>query len=93
MLREDVDTFIPILYAYRDGKTIQLKCGGKWYDEKVLDFSLSAKYYRIKPKAKTFNATYKVTDTLATCLKLDNFLANSEAPKMNIIVTEVFDDN
>ena len=54
MTREEVKNLLPILQAFADGKTIQVKGGnGIWYDgENELKFDLVQQDYRIKPEPK-----------------------------------------
>jgi len=50
MTPERAKELLPIIQAYTEGKTIQIKLDGKWKDAINLDFSM--REYRIKPEPK-----------------------------------------
>lgn len=54
MTREEVKNLFPVIQAFADGKTIQVKGGnGIWYDDgNELKFDLDPQDYRIKPEPK-----------------------------------------
>ena len=61
MTREEAKKLLPIIQAYAEGKTIQVKTiDGIWYDdEDILKFDSGPQNYRIKsePKYRPFNNT------------------------------------
>lgn len=61
MTREEAKKLLPIIQAYAEGKTIQVKTiDGIWYDdEDILRFDSGPQNYRIKsePKYRPFNNT------------------------------------
>lgn len=61
MTREEAKKLLPIIQAYAEGKTIQVKTiDGIWYDdEDILKFDSGPQNYRIKsePKCRPFNNT------------------------------------
>ena len=52
MTREEGKEMLPIIQAFAEGKTIQVKERGKWVDLDETDFSRSIDEYRIKPEQK-----------------------------------------
>lgn len=52
MTREEVKAKLPIMMAFAEGKTIQIKGINKWVDLEEPDFRCSPDSYRIKPKPK-----------------------------------------
>jgi hypothetical protein len=52
MSPEQVDSFLPLLQALRDGKTIQFRSQrtNSWVDKANPFFTLPPEYYRIKPE-------------------------------------------
>ena len=52
MTREEVKAKLPIMLAFAEGKTIQIKNEYKWADIEVPDFRCSTDKYRIKPEPK-----------------------------------------
>lgn len=56
MNKHDAHDYIPLLQALGDGKIIQYKniVDNKWVDLETINFTYSAKYYRVKPEPRTF---------------------------------------
>lgn len=54
MNRQEAKQLLPIIQAYAEGKTIQIKAiDGIWYDdEDMVKFDSSPQNYRIKPESK-----------------------------------------
>ena len=52
MTREEAKEWLPIIKAFAEGKTVQIKVRGKWVDLCETDFSRSPDEYRIKPEPK-----------------------------------------
>ena len=52
MTREEAKELLPIIKAFAEGKTVQIKVRGKWVDLCETDFSRSPDEYRIKPESK-----------------------------------------
>ena len=52
MTREEVKAKLPIITAFAEGKTIQIKNKDKWADLEEPDFRCSPDKYRIKPETK-----------------------------------------
>ena len=54
MRRNEAKELLPIIQAFAEGKTIQVKAiDGMWYDdEDMLKFNSSPQNYRIKPEQK-----------------------------------------
>ena len=52
MTREEVKAKLPIILAFAEGKTIQIKSKDKWADLEEPDFRCSPDKYRIKPEPK-----------------------------------------
>ena len=52
MTREEVKEKLPIIKAFAEGKTIQIKNKDKWADLEEPDFRCSPDKYRIKPEPK-----------------------------------------
>lgn len=52
MTREEVKAKLPIITAFAEGKTIQIKSKDKWADLEEPDFRCSPDKYRIKPEPK-----------------------------------------
>ena len=52
MTREEVKAKLPIIKAFAEGKTIQIKNKDKWADLEQPDFRCSPDKYRIKPEQK-----------------------------------------
>lgn len=54
MTNEEVKNLLPVMQAFAEGKTIQIKNGnGIWRDGgNELKFDLDSQYYRIKPEPK-----------------------------------------
>lgn len=54
MNRQEAKKLLPIIQAYAEGKTIQVKAiDGIWYDdEDMVKFDSSPQNYRIKPEPK-----------------------------------------
>ena len=52
MTREEVKELLPVIKAFAEGKTIQIKGRDKWVDLCETDFSCSPDDYRIKPEPK-----------------------------------------
>lgn len=52
MTREETKELLPIMEAYSEGKTIQIKNKDKWVDLDEASFSASPDKYRIKPEPK-----------------------------------------
>lgn len=54
MNRQETKQLLPIIQAYAEGKTIQIKAiDGIWYDdEDMVKFDSSPQNYRIKPESK-----------------------------------------
>ena len=52
MTREEVKAKLPIITAFAEGKTIQIKNKDKWADLEEPDFRCSPDKYRIKPEPK-----------------------------------------
>ena len=52
MRREEVKAKLPIILAFAEGKTIQIKSKDKWADLEEPDFRCSPDKYRIKPEPK-----------------------------------------
>lgn len=51
MTRDEAKQFLPIIQAYADGETIQVKGhDGKWFDNDQINFTSKPNTYRIKPK-------------------------------------------
>lgn len=64
MKREEAKKLVPIIQAFADGKTIQLKVdGGGWKDTAEPQFLFSAENYRIKPEPRTFYS-YRYRDSV-----------------------------
>lgn len=52
MTREEARKLLPLMEAYSEGKTIQIKNKDKWADLVEATFSASPDKYRIKPESK-----------------------------------------
>ena len=52
MTREEAKEMLPIIQAWADGKTIQVKEKGRWVELCIDDFTRSPDRYRIKPEPK-----------------------------------------
>ena len=52
MTREEAKEMLPIIQAWADGKTIQVKEKGRWVELCIDDFTRSPDMYRIKPEPK-----------------------------------------
>lgn len=52
MTREEAKKLLPVIKAFAEGKTIQIKGRDKWVDLCETDFSCSPDDYRIKPEPK-----------------------------------------
>lgn len=52
MDRERAKELLPIIQAFSEGKTIQVKENGKWTNVYITDFKRSHDEYRIKPEPK-----------------------------------------
>lgn len=52
MTREEVKAKLPIIQAFSEGKTIQIKSNDKWVDLHEPDFRAFPDKYRIKPEPK-----------------------------------------
>ena len=52
MTRKEAKEMLPIIQAWADGKTIQVKEKGRWVELCIDDFTLSPDMYRIKPEPK-----------------------------------------
>lgn len=52
MTREEAKEMLPIIQAWADGKTIQVKEKGRWVELCIDDFTRSPDRYRIKPEQK-----------------------------------------
>ena len=50
MTREEVKKILPIIQAYAEGKTVQMRLGNGWADLVESDFGLNSNQYRIKPE-------------------------------------------
>ena len=52
MTREETKEMLPIIQAWAEGKTIQVKEHGRWVELCIDDFNLCPDMYRIKPEPK-----------------------------------------
>ena len=52
MTREQAKELLPIIQAWAEGKTIQVKEHGRWVELCIDDFNLCPDMYRIKPEPK-----------------------------------------
>ena len=52
MTREEAKEMLPIIQAWAEGKTIQVKEKGRWVELCIDDFNRSPDMYRIKPEPK-----------------------------------------
>ena len=52
MTREEAKEMLPIIQAWADGKTIQVKEKGRWVELCIDDFTRSPDRYRIKPESQ-----------------------------------------
>ena len=52
MTREEAKEMLPIIQAWAEGKTIQVKEKGRWVELCIDDFTRSPDRYRIKPEPK-----------------------------------------
>ena len=52
MTREEIKELLPIMQAWAEGKTIQVKEKGRWVELCIDDFTRSPDRYRIKPQQK-----------------------------------------
>lgn len=52
MTREEAKEMLPIIQAWAEGKTIQVKDKGRWVELCIDDFNRSTDMYRIKPEPK-----------------------------------------
>lgn len=52
MTREEAKELLPIMQAYSEGKTIQIKARSKWVDLREVDFNCPSNEYRVKPESK-----------------------------------------
>ena len=52
MTREEAKEMLPIIKAWAEGKTIQVKEHGRWVELCIDDFNLCPDMYRIKPEPK-----------------------------------------
>lgn len=56
MRQSEAKEFLPLIQAFAEGKTIQVKSVGGWVDSKELVFNWPVGHYRIKPEPRTFYA-------------------------------------
>ena len=54
MNQQNAREYMPLVQALANGLTIQEDFFGKWCDTETPSFQMEAKYYRIKPKPRTF---------------------------------------
>ena len=52
MTREEIKELLPIMQAWAEGKTIQVKEKGRWVELCIDDFTRSPDRYRINPEPK-----------------------------------------
>lgn len=52
MTREEAKEMLPIIQAWAEGKTIQVKEKGRWVELCIDDFNRSPDMYRIKPESQ-----------------------------------------
>lgn len=53
MDRNKAKQLLPIIKAFSEGKTIEMKCAESWIEvDEDCDFHFPANYYRIKPESK-----------------------------------------
>ena len=64
MTREETKEMLPIIQAWAEGKTIQVKEHGRWVELCIDDFNLCPDMYRIKPEPK-----YRPFKTQEECWK------------------------
>ena len=54
MTREDAKKLLPIIEAYANGETVQIRKGDYWGENEYYTFAGSPNSYRIKPKPREF---------------------------------------
>lgn len=53
MTRENAKDFLPLVEAWANGETLQIRFQGEWTDLRNVHFDSNPEDYRIKPKPKT----------------------------------------
>lgn len=97
MKQSEAKDFLPLIQAWAEGKTLQVKCriSDKWMDvESNVTFAFDPSSYRIKPEPRTFYAVEYKDGSVAyvhdTKEKRDAF--NSNGVGKPITLREVLDD-
>lgn len=97
MKQSDAKDFLPLIQAWAEGKTLQVKCriSDKWIDlESCASFLYSPSDYRIKPEPRKFYAIeYKCGSVAYVCsTKEARDVLNSTGRGKPITLMEVLDD-
>ena len=73
MTREDAKKLLPIIEAYANGETVQIRKGNYWGKNEYYTFAGSPDSYRIKPKPREFWVNEYTFGIGNTCYTSEHF--------------------
>ena len=73
MNRGQAKLLAPIIAAYGEGKTIQIKTGTDgWFDVSDVLFNLTPDNYRIKPSPEVVYVVFDISNRVRNCVKSES---------------------